>query len=120
MPDIPEDLDRVFAALANPHRRAFVYLLGLQPYSISQLAAQRGLSLPAINKHIAILESAGMVRRRKVGRTNVLTLDRSSLRALQEWLGQYHAYWGTADESLENYEAHLGRPNTTKRAKEQP
>ncbi len=109
MPDIPKDLDRVFAALANPHRRAFVYLLGLQPYSISQLAAVRGLSLPAINKHIAILESAGMVRRRKVGRTNVLTLDRSSLRALQDWLGQYHAYWGSADESLENYATQLGR-----------
>lgn len=110
----------MFAALANPHRRAFVYLLGLQPYSISQLAQLRGLSLPAINKHITILESAGMVRRRKVGRTNVLTLDRSSLRALQAWLGQYHAYWGTSDESLENYDEYLGRAVEAPSPKEHP
>ena len=105
--DISEDLDRPFAALANHHRRAMVHLLAFQPYSISRLAAIRGLSLPAINKHVGVLESAGMVRRRKLGRTTFLTLDRASIRSLQAWLGQYHAYWGTEAESLENYAAYL-------------
>ena len=104
---IPRDLDRVFEALANAHRREIVYVLGLQPYSIHHLADMRGLSLPAIHKHIKILESAGMVKRRKIGRTNFLTLDRESLRGLQDWLGQYHAYWGTEEETLENYEKFL-------------
>ena len=107
MTAIPRDLDRVFEALANAHRREIVYVLGLQPYSIHHLADMRGLSLPAIHKHIKILESAGMVKRRKIGRTNFLILDRESLRGLQDWLGQYHAYWGTEEETLENYETFL-------------
>ena len=59
--DVPDDLDRPFAALANHHRRAMVHLLAFQPYSISRLAAIRGLSLPAIDKHVRVLEGAGMV-----------------------------------------------------------
>jgi DNA-binding transcriptional ArsR family regulator len=105
--DDPEELDRVFAALANRHRREMVQLLALQPYSISRLAALRGLSLPAINKHVGVLLEAGVIRRRKIGRTTFLTLDREALRTLQAWLGQYHAYWGTDRETLENYEAFL-------------
>ena len=96
-------LDGVFAALANPHRRAMIRLLGLQPYSISRLASERGLSLPAIHKHIAVLEEAGLVARRKQGRTNYLVLDPRRLGALQEWLFEFHTYWGSAAASLENY-----------------
>ena len=107
MSEIPSDLDRVFEALANGHRREIIYLLGLQPYSIHHLAEIRGLSLPAIHKHIKLLENAGIVKRRKIGRTNFLTLNRRSVRTLQDWLGQYHAYWGTEEETLENYEKFL-------------
>ena len=108
-PDIPQDLDTVFEALANKHRREMVYSLSLQPYSISQLAAMRSLSLPAIHKHVKILEKAHMVLRRKIGRTNFLTLNREALRSLQAWLGQYKTYWGTGEETLENYAQFLGR-----------
>jgi DNA-binding transcriptional ArsR family regulator len=111
--EIPHDLDGVFEAFANAHRREIIYLLGLQPYAIHQLAEIRGLSLPAIHKHVKLLESAGIVTRRKIGRTNFLTLDRSALRALQDWLGQFHAYWGTEEETLENYERFLSREHAT-------
>lgn len=67
------ELDAV-DALANHHRREIIYLVGLQPCSISYLAQVCDLSLPAIHKHIKILEAAGMVTRRSVGQTNVLTL----------------------------------------------
>ena len=100
---IPHDLDKVFEALANKHRRDIVYLLGLQPYSIHQLASMRDLTLPAIHKHIKILENARLIIRRKIGRINFLTLNHKSLRGLQDWLMQYHAYWGTNEETLENY-----------------
>jgi DNA-binding transcriptional ArsR family regulator len=113
--DDPEDLDRVFAALANRHRREMVQLLALQPYSISRLAAIRGLSLPAINKHVGVLLDAGVIRRRKIGRTTFLALDRAAVRSLQAWLGPYHAYWGTDQETLENYEAFLAADPSTKR-----
>jgi len=113
--EVPDDLDRLFGALANRHRREMVHLLGLQPWSISRLAASRGLSLPAINKHVGVLEKAGLVRRRKLGRTTFLTLDRGSILTVQAWLGQYHAYWGTDKESLENYELFLAAEQSIER-----
>ena len=81
-----QDLDKVFEALANKHRREIIYVLSLQPCSISKLAFLRNLSLPAIHKHIEVLEKGGMVTRRKIGQTNFLTLNRESLRGLQDWL----------------------------------
>ena len=104
----PADLDRVFEALSHKHRREIIYLLGLQPCSIAKLAAMRDLSLPAIHKHIKILESAAMIKRKKVGRTNFLTLNRESLRGLQEWAAQFHTYWGSDEATLENYAQELG------------
>ena len=82
----PQDLDIVFEALANKHRREIIYVLSLGPCSISKLAFLRNLSLPAIHKHIEILENGGMVTRRKIGQTNFLTLNRESLQGLQDWL----------------------------------
>ncbi len=113
----PQDLDSVFNALANEHRREIIYVLGLQPCSISQLAELRGLSLPAIHKHVKVLENAGMVTRKKMGRTNFLTLNRESLSGLQDWLMQFHTYWGSDKETLENYARHLGAQQPGKREK---
>jgi DNA-binding transcriptional ArsR family regulator len=106
------DLDKVFEALANKHRREIIHSLSLQPHSISQLAEMRQLSLPAIHKHIKLLENAGMVQRKKIGRTNFLALKRTSLRSLQEWVMQYHAYWGDDAETLENYARFLSANQT--------
>ncbi len=110
----PQDLDDVFEALANKHRREIIHVLSLQPSSISQLASMRGLSLPAIHKHIKVLENAGIIRRRKIGRTNFITLNRESLRGLQDWLMQYHTYWGSNEETLENSAQYLSRENQKK------
>lgn len=107
MNDVHE-LDEVLDALANPHRREIVLALGLQPHSISQLASKQSLSLPAIHKHIRVLEGADIVVRKKVGRTNFLALRRAPLRGLQQWLGQFRPYWGSEKESLENYARNLG------------
>ena len=102
-------LDLVLSALANPHRRAMVYLVGLQPWAVSRLAAHRGLSLPAVHKHVRILEEAGLVTRRKVGRTNYLTVNRRSMIALQSWISGFHPYWGPDSATYENYTAHPDR-----------
>ena len=112
-----QDLDKLFEAFANKHRREIIYILGLQPCSISYLASIRDLSLPAIYKHIKILEKARLIIRKKIGRTNFLTLNRNSLRGLQDWLNQYHTYWGSNEETLENYAQYLGKKNTTKKEK---
>lgn len=112
-----QDLDTVFEALANKHRREIIQFLSLQPCSISQLATMRSLSLPAIHKHIKLLEKANLILRRKIGRTNFLTLNRKSLRGLQDWLMQYHTYWGSDEETLENYAQYLSREITKNKTK---
>lgn len=110
-------LDAVFEALANPHRRAVIHALSLRPHSISQLASMQGLSLPAIHKHIRVLEDAGMLIRKKAGRTNFLALSRTPLRDLQEWVGAFNPYWGDDKESLENYARHFGGRDAEKEAR---
>jgi len=87
-PNKPQDLDAVFEALANVHRREIIYVLSLEPCSISKLAFLRNLSLPAIHKHIEVLEKGGIVTRRKIGQTNFLTLNRAALHGLQDWLNR--------------------------------
>ena len=105
----PQELDNVFEALASKHRREIIYFLSLQPCSISWLAEMRSLSLPAIHKHIKILQNAGLINRKKIGRTNFLALNRASLHVLQDWVNQYHTYWGSDEETLENYVPYLDR-----------
>ncbi len=98
-----DNLDQVFSALANSRRRQIVYTLGLQPASISQLADQQHSSLPAIHRHIKVLERAKLVQRKKSGRVNFLALDRTGLLLMQDWVLKYQAYWGTNQDTLENY-----------------
>lgn len=113
-------LSDTFEALANEHRRSIVYRLSLLPASITQLSHSEELSLPAIHKHIRVLERAKLVQRKKSGRTNFLALDRTALRELRDWIEQYHAYWGSNAETLENYVAGIERASkslTTKHKK---
>jgi DNA-binding transcriptional ArsR family regulator len=98
-----DELSEVFHALAHEHRRQIIHALALRPHSISELADIRGLSLPAIHKHILVLEDAAMVRRRKIGRTTVLSLQRAPLGRLRAWVDEFHPDWGTDEESLANY-----------------
>ena len=107
-----DDLNPVFEALANEHRREIIRLLALQPRSISQLAELRQLSLPAIHKHVRVLEEAAMIRRRKIGRTNFLAVERAPLQRIQGWVEQFQPWWGTDAESLENYAEYLRKDPT--------
>ena len=104
-----DELDSVFAALASRHRRQIVHLLALQPASIQQLARRIGISLTAIHRHIRVLEDAALVRRKKSGRVNFLAINRATLLRVQEWAQQYHAYWGSDEETLKNYVAAIER-----------
>lgn len=111
---VPQDLDTIFEALANKHRREIIYALSLQPYATSQLATIQNLSLPAIHKHIKILKNSGMVIDKKIGRIHFLALNRQSLRSLQQWLMQYQTHWGSGSETLENYAQYLKQTKSRK------
>ncbi|HEY5891303.1 MAG TPA: metalloregulator ArsR/SmtB family transcription factor [Acidimicrobiia bacterium] len=104
-----DDLDATFNALANEHRRQIIHALALHPWSIGDLAEQRGLSLQAIHKHVKVLEEADLIKRNKYGRTNFLAIRRGALAGLQAWASEFHTYWGDDDESLGNYVGFLER-----------
>jgi DNA-binding transcriptional ArsR family regulator len=104
--DSPQ-LDSLFSALAHKKRRGIIETLSFRPATVTQLALEYDLSLPAIHKHIRSLEEAKLIRRKKAGRTNFVALDRKSLKSAQDWIMQYRTDWGNDNETLENYIASL-------------
>lgn len=104
--NIPYDspqLDSVLDALSNQKRRGIIHELSLHPSTVGQLARRQKLSLPAIHKHIRILEKSKLIIRKKAGRTNFVVLDSTTLGMAQSWITQYHVTWGDPRASLENY-----------------
>lgn len=96
-------LDILFSALSNNKRREIIRLLALYPSTVKQLAIEYNLSLPAIHKHIRVLEEAQLILRKKVGRTNFITINRSSLNTVRDWVSQFRTDWGNNQETLDNY-----------------
>jgi DNA-binding transcriptional ArsR family regulator len=87
-------LDRTFAALADPTRRALVMRLAEEPeLSVSELAAPFPVSLPAIMKHLDVLSDAGLVARAKSGRVVACRLEAEPMRDAFEWLNRYEKFW---------------------------
>jgi len=90
----PETLDRTFAALADPTRRALIARLGAAPsLSVSELARPFPVSLPAIMKHLDVLSDAGLVARTKTGRTVACRLTAAPMEDAVEWLHRYERFW---------------------------
>jgi DNA-binding transcriptional ArsR family regulator len=95
------DLDRTFAALADPTRRALVTRLAEEPgLSVSELAAPFPVSLPAIMKHLDVLSDAGLVARTKSGRTVACRLNATPMREAVAWLNRYERFWSEALQRL--------------------
>jgi DNA-binding transcriptional ArsR family regulator len=87
-------LDRTFAALADPTRRALIARLGDQDgLSVSELAQPFPVSLPAIMKHLDVLADAGLVTRNKVGRTVSCKLRAQPMQEANDWLNRYQRFW---------------------------
>jgi DNA-binding transcriptional ArsR family regulator len=96
-----EPLDRTFAALSDPTRRALVMRLAQEPgLSVSELAAPFSVSLPAIMKHLDVLSEAGLIARSKTGRTVACRLDAEPMREAFEWLNRYEQFWSERLSSL--------------------
>jgi DNA-binding transcriptional ArsR family regulator len=97
-------LDRTFAALADPTRRALVTRLAEQPgLSISTLAQPFALSLPAIMKHLDVLSDAGLVARTKSGRTVACRLDAAPMQEAIAWLNRYERFWSETLQRLATF-----------------
>jgi DNA-binding transcriptional ArsR family regulator len=96
-------LDAVFAALADPTRRAIVTRLADGEASVSELAAPFDVSLPAVSKHLDVLERAGLLARRKEGRVRRCRLVAAPMRAADEWLARYRIFWDRRLDSLADH-----------------
>src|SRR5215210_9232475 len=87
-------LDRTFAALADPTRRALIGQLGEQEtVSVSELARPFPVSLPAIMKHLDVLSDAGLITRSKTGRTVACRLRAGPMEQAMDWLNRYQRFW---------------------------
>jgi len=112
----PRDLDRVFATLADPTRRAILARLAQQEcLSVSALAEPFSIKLPAVMKHLDVLDDAGLITRSKQGRTVEVRLSAAPLREASAWLRPYERFWAPA---LDRLAAHAERKEAQARAAE--
>jgi len=94
------ELDAIFAALADPTRRAIVVRLSEGEASVSELAQPFEVSLPAVTKHLAVLERAGLLKHQKRGRVRHCRLVAEPMRMADEWLSTYRVFWERRLDSL--------------------
>lgn len=97
-------LDRAFAALADPTRRAIVARLAAGSATVGELAKPFDMSPPAVSKHLKVLENAGLVARRRAGRTHHLSVRPEPLRLAADWIEDQRRFW---ERSLDRLARHL-------------
>lgn len=102
-----DQLSATFAALADPTRRAILARLAEGEASVGELAAPFAMSLPAVSKHLRVLERAQLIRRRKDAQWRRCALRAETLQAAADWLARYERFW---TESLDRLAAHLEQP----------
>lgn len=96
-------LDAVFAALSDPTRRSIVQRLSADGATVTELAEPFDISLPAISKHLRVLQDAGLISRTKDGRVHRLRIEVDALKEAIAWLDQYRHFWELQLDALEQY-----------------
>src|SRR6266576_2095801 len=103
-------LDRTFAALADPTRRRILAELATGDRCVTRLAKPYAMSLPAISKHLRVLEKAGLLRRRRYGRVHEMQLEAKPLKAAAQWVEEYRKFW---EGSLDRLAAYLEKSKSS-------
>ena len=96
-------LDTTFAALSDPIRRGILERLARGEATAGELAAPYDVSLPAISRHLRVLEQAGLLARRKTGRIHRCRLNAESMRQAAEWMARYQRFWGQQFDALDQH-----------------
>ena len=96
-------LDRTFAALSDPTRRAIVARLASGEASVTEIAEPFAMSLPAVSKHLRVLEEAGLLARRKEGRVHRIRLVAEPMREASDWITAYREFWEGRLNALTEY-----------------
>jgi DNA-binding transcriptional ArsR family regulator len=98
-----DPLSAKFAALADPTRRAILARLSLGETSVTELAEPFDMSLPAVSKHLKVLENAGLITRGREAQFRPCKLDAQALRSVDEWLEDYRKFWEARFDRLDEY-----------------
>lgn len=113
MPSDP--LSATFSALADPTRRAILARLALGETSVTELAEPFSMSLPAISKHLKVLEHAGLIARGREAQWRPCRIAPTALKDVDNWLERYRRFW---DESFDRLDAYLGELQAQETLKE--
>jgi DNA-binding transcriptional ArsR family regulator len=99
----PAALNRTFAALADPTRRRILAQLAQGDRCVTRLARRHAMSLPAVSKHLRVLEKAGLLRRRRYGRVHEMQLEAKPLKQAAQWVEEYRKFWEASLDRLVEY-----------------
>ncbi len=100
--ELKQDLDTVFAALADPTRRAILSQLKEGEASVNEIAAPFKISQPAISKHLKVLEKAGLIERDSVEQRRPARLKAQNMAVAARWLDDFKAFWGASFDQLDD------------------
>ena len=98
-----DSIDKTLSALSDPTRRAIVERLATGNHSVLQIAKPFNMSLPAVSKHLKILENAGLVNREVNGRVHTLSLVAEPMKNAIDWLNKYRVFWEGQLDSLTHF-----------------
>jgi DNA-binding transcriptional ArsR family regulator len=110
-------LNRTFAALADPTRRRILRHLASGDRCVTDLARPHSMSLPAISKHLRVLEKAGLLRRRRYGRVHEMKLEAKPLQQAAKWVEEYRKFWEGSLDRLAEFLEKTNKPDKRKGAK---
>ena len=110
MQTVADQLSTTFSALADPTRRAILARLAKGEATVTELAAPFELSLPAISKHLKVLQRAGLIEQGRQAQWRPCRLKPERLRDVADWVGEYRRHW---EESFERLDAYLRELETT-------
>ncbi len=96
-------MNRTFAALADPTRRHILAHLAQGDKCVTRLAKPHAMSLPAVSKHLRVLEKAGLLRRRRYGRIHEMRLNAKPLQEAARWVNEYRKFWQGSLDRLAEY-----------------
>lgn len=109
----PRLLDSTFSALADPTRRRILQQLARGERCVTDLARPHKMSLPAISKHLRVLEKAGLVSRLRNGRVHSMKLEAAPMKEAQRWIEEYRRFWEESFDRLDDYLKQLQTKETT-------
>jgi len=105
----PDPLSATLAALADPTRRAILARLANGEATVNEIAAPFEISLPAVSRHLKVLEAAGLISRGREAQWRPCRLEAAALRDVDDWLARYRRFWSGSFDKMDAYITELKR-----------